>query len=98
MPVRSQMAFNPNPAEEPWRASRISNTFEMTPTGAEPALDVVTRGMRWLPGFSALNARFKGRNDRVSRTRLRFNMQNTSTMYRQKPRGSFHILKPDSHI
>src|SRR5579864_4447737 len=45
MPVRSQIAFNPKPAEEPWRASRINKTFEITPTGAEPGLVFVTRGI-----------------------------------------------------
>jgi hypothetical protein len=49
MPVRSQIAFNPNPAEDPWRASRINNTLEITPTGAEPGLDFVTRGIAY-PG------------------------------------------------
>src|ERR1700674_5089723 len=45
MSVRSQMAFRPRPADDPWRASRIRKTFEITPTGAAPLLDFATRAM-----------------------------------------------------
>jgi hypothetical protein len=43
--VTSQIAFSPNPAEDPWSASRISKTLEITPTGAALGFDFATRGM-----------------------------------------------------
>jgi hypothetical protein len=43
MPVKSQIALRPNPAGEPWRASRMRKTFEITPTGAARAADSMNR-------------------------------------------------------
>ena len=40
IPVKSQIAFRPNPADEPCKASRMRNTLEITPTGAASALDL----------------------------------------------------------
>jgi hypothetical protein len=43
MPVKSQIALRPNPVGEPWRASRMRKTLEITPTGAARAADSMNR-------------------------------------------------------
>jgi hypothetical protein len=97
MPVRSQIAFNPNPAEEPWRASRINNTLEITPTGAEPGPDFETRGMAY-PGD--LQVEPQDLKAELRHLLLEMPFQHAEHYHGKslKARELFHLMEPYSQI
>src|SRR5579872_4340137 len=96
MPVRSQIAFSPNPPEEPCRASRIRKTLEITPTGAAPELRFATRCMVCLFRLPVLPAESVGTICDISSPTSRFSMQNTITTQGQKAIYTFHSVKHHS--